>query len=404
MYISHITHQKRIRGLIITQIFLFILNPFVSLCTCIYKLSSRRELARKEYNALYIFIALFWAVLAFTQKTDTGDISRVYEYAIRDSENIGGVVIGFRASLFSLINAYIYMITGNVQYISLLWIFLLYYLILKSILNIIEYKNKNLCGNQVYYLVTAMSCFMIFTQVTEIMKQAVVAGLFFYSFTSLINGRKRISVVAYLMSFGIHPTAFFYAPLYTAPFFKSKNVLVVLVIISFLFRVFNLMEFVMMVSQNIPFLSSINEIAEGYNEQHIENFFRSDSFYFAVSFIIYFATVMYAFIRDKENSILLRICMLMVIILNLNYSNSHNFTRMMLMLFPFYIIIYMELFKHVGIDSIVRRLFVILIGICSLYIQYGRLYGGGIYVTSFMDNSITKIVFSPLYYYLTTTI
>lgn len=398
------TNKSTIKTFILEQLLLFIFNPFMSLCACLKKLSYKRELARKEYNVLYIFISLFWALLAFTQKTETGDISRVYEYAIHDSNNIGNIVMGFRSSIFSLINAYIYMVTGNVQYISLLWIFLLYYLTLSSVLNIIEYKNKTLCGSQLYYLITVMFCFMIFTQVTETMKQAVVAGLFFYSFTSLINGRKLNSIVSYLFSFGIHPSAFFYVPLFAASLFKNKNFLLVLVITSFLFRVFNLMEFVVTISQNIPFFSSINETAEGYTERHMENFFRSDSLYFIITFTIYFAIVLYVFFRDKENSILLRVCMLMIIILNLNYSVSHNFTRMLLMLFPFYTIVYMELYKLRGIDSIARRVFVILVGLCALYIQYGRLDSNTFYTTSYMDNSILKILFSPLYIYLTSTI
>ncbi|MFW5670450.1 MAG: EpsG family protein, partial [Acetivibrio ethanolgignens] len=205
--------------------------------------------------------------MAFTQSTKSGDISRVYEYAIRDAENIGNIAWGFRASLFSLINAYIYRVTGQVQYISLVWIFLLYLATLLSILNILEYK-KDLHEKHRNYIVTAIFCFIIFTQVTEIMKQGVAAALFFYSFTSLMNGRKWNAVLTYLFSFGIHPTAFFYLPLYATFYFKKKKILLVLVIVSFFFRHFNLMEFATVVFHNWSFFSSIYDLAEDYNEHH----------------------------------------------------------------------------------------------------------------------------------------
>ena len=56
---------------------LFILQPFIATLSAIFILGANSHNER-EYKLLFFVISLFLSLLAFTQKTDVGDISRVY--------------------------------------------------------------------------------------------------------------------------------------------------------------------------------------------------------------------------------------------------------------------------------------------------------------------------------------
>lgn len=394
-------NDQRLRVSPLRCFILFIINPFVSFCDSLYSVASNHNYTRKDYKFLFFIIALFLGVLAFTQKTDSGDIFRVYQYTEYDANNLENVTSRFGSSLFSLTNILIYKLTGNVQYLSLFWVTLLYYLIFVSILNIFEYSGIKYSSRLLNYVVASILCFVIYTQVTEIMKQGIATSLFFYAFTNLINERKKIAIVSIVLSLGIHATAFFFLPLYFAVAIKNQKWLFILAMLSFLFRQFNLMGFIVSSFAGVGSLSFLVDMASGYNEKNIENFFRSDALYFTATFFMYFLYVLFVYIRS--NSVFVRVCLLMIIVLNLNYGVSHNFTRLMTMLFPFYIMLYLELRKiNTPIGVLATKFFLFATFVFTVTLEYGRLASSSSYPTSFMDNSILKIIVSPLYIYLST--
>lgn len=394
-------NDKRLRVSPLRCFILFIINPFVSFCDSLYSLASNHNYTRKDYKFLFFIIALFLGVLAFTQKTDSGDICRIYKGVIYSNGNLENVTSRFGSSLFNLTNILIYKLTGNVQYLSLFWVTLLYYLIFVSILNIFEYSGIKYSSRLLNYVVASILCFVIYTQVTEIMKQGIATSLFFYAFTNLINERKKIAIVSIVLSLGIHATAFFFLPLYFAVAIKNQRWLFILAMLSFLFRQFNLMGFIVSSFAGVGALSSLVDMASGYNEKNIENFFRSDGLYFTATFFMYFLYVLFVYI--KSHSVFVRVCLLMIIVLNLNYGVSHNFTRLMTMLFPFYIMLYLELRKiKTPIGVLATKFFLFATFVFTVTLENGRLASSSSYPTSFMDNSILKIIVSPLYIYLST--
>ena len=379
-------NDQRLRVSPLRCFILFIINPFVSFCDSLYSVASNHNYTRKDYKFLFFIIALFLGVLAFTQKTDSGDIFRVYQYTEYDANNLENVTSRFGSSLFSLTNILIYKLTGNVQYLSLFWVTLLYYLIFVSILNIFEYSGIKYSSRLLNYVVASILCFVIYTQVTEIMKQGIATSLFFYAFTNLINERKKIAIVSIVLSLGIHATAFFFLPLYFAVAIKNQKWLFILAMLSFLFRQFNLMGFIVSSFAGVGSLSLLVDMASGYNEKNIENFFRSDALYFTATFFMYFLYVLFVYIRS--NSVFVRVCLLMIIVLNLNYGVSHNFTRLMTMLFPFYIMLYLELRKiNTPIGVLATKFFLFATFVFTVTLEYGRLASSSSYPTSFMDNS-----------------
>ena len=397
--------MSRLRAFFLLLI-LFILNPFCAFCVSLIKIRNCTAYVsiRSNYNLFLIVISLFLGVLAYTQYTTQGDIIRTYESIILDAHVPELLTIDFGSSIFKIINVFIYNITGNVQYTSLFWVFLIYYLSLLSIVNIIEYKEKS-TGHALYdYVCALIFCFIIFTQVTELMKQAVAAALFFYSFTSIINRRLFRGGLCLLLSLGIHASSFFYFPLLLAFFIKKSKYLCICAILSFLFRGFNLMEFVATKFRGLTIFSSIVDRAELYSEEHMENFFRADSLYFVTlfTFFVFFVSFIYLASKNK-NSIFLKLCIIMIIVLNLNHGVSHNFTRMLTMLFPFYLMIFSELDDVSDKYRVIsQKVFLFSTFVFSLVMMSSRLSSTSSYGTSFMDNSLLKILISPLYLYLTT--
>lgn len=390
---------KRVNA--IPYLLLFVCNPFICLCSCLFTIAKNSLYTRRDYRILFFMVALFMGTLAFTQKTSQGDIIRTYENIVNDSYAVQSIALEFGSSLFRLLNVFIYSLTGNVQYISLVWVTLIYYLVFLSIINIYDYWKRPYSNNIFIYLIGSIICFVIFTQVTEIMKQGVATSLFFYGYTSLINGRKIHGILPILLSFGIHGSSFFFLPIFLSLIVKDKKTLLILAAFSFFFRGFNLMVFVVQSFSGFSFLSSLTTLAESYSEQNMTNFFRSDSLYFSSVFFFYFASVLYVYAKQKNNSIFIKACLLMVIVLNLSYGVSHNFTRMLTMMFPFYIFLYDELCNNiVSRSKMISNTFLFVTFVFSFVLVYGRLAPSGGYFTSYMDNSLIKIVLSPLYFYL----
>lgn len=63
---------------------LFLINPFFSLLAVLFMLIQMKW-SMKEYRCL-LFVALFLALLAYTQQTTVGDISRTYRGVKRISD------------------------------------------------------------------------------------------------------------------------------------------------------------------------------------------------------------------------------------------------------------------------------------------------------------------------------
>ena len=398
----NVIKSKSRTSILIFLAILFFINPFICFCSCLFHIAKNYRLDKDQYKVLFFICSSFLGVLAFTQETNQGDIIRVYESVVNDSYNKHLMSFDFGSSLFRMFNVLLYQITGKVQYLSLIWVTLIYYLTLLSILNIFEYKQIKLSNKLFIYVFATLFCFVIFTQVTEIMKQGVATSMFLYGVSNIINSRKIRGYTAVFMSLMIHGASFFYLPLLLAPFFKSRQ-LFVAAILSFLFRSFNLMNFVAEVFSGYSIFSSILQKAEIYSESKMANFYRSDSPFFFVLFLTYaiFTLIAYYY-RDRKNPILVNICLLMIIVLNLNYSVSHNFTRILTMLFPFYLMLLSEYdtsiirHKNILIKCLLTTTFIF-----SFVMIIGRISTTATYHTTFMNNSFIEIMVSPLYRYLT---
>lgn len=386
---------------VIGLIILFVICPFAAYILAIFKIKKIGD-SEKQMKWLFVIISLYMGFLACTQYTTSGDVSRTYSSIIVND------LIGFKAILlnkyilFDSVNYAIYKIFGRVEFVSILWTFSIYFFFLNATYNIcvsnsciVDYK---LVTN--IFIMCAL-CLVYFVQVTEIMKQAVAISLGYYAFSLYALNKYMGSIIYFVLALGVHFSILFFLPLFFLKRIESKYIIIA-VICSFAFRGFNLMH---LVSQ-YTFLGSVSAVASGYIGE-TSNFFKSSSFFFTIIFFFYVILSFFTYLMSQDkNSIFIKAILVMIVILNLNYSISHNFTRLLTTMYPFYALLLCELYKTNMIEQ-KRKIVVLAVVIFNISIGYvltsGRLDSNSSYRTSYMNNSIKNIVFSTSYNYLINT-
>ena len=132
----------------ILLIIIWVLSPFLAIIYAIFLLN-RIIINTKSVKIIFALISLSFALLAFTQKSlfyEDTDIQRYYD-GLAPILNQDYSVILFIFSqdiltyVFTPVNVAIVLLTRNVQYISVFWTFIIYYLFFLSISNYIEIRN-----------------------------------------------------------------------------------------------------------------------------------------------------------------------------------------------------------------------------------------------------------------------
>ena len=394
--------------MLIILMLLFLVQPFVTVLLSLYIIAHMR-LCEREYKCFFAIVSLFLALLAFTQKTDVGDISRTYNY-IYTFRNMGikeyfmYSILFDKYVLFTCVNQIIYRVTGNFQYTSLFWVFIVYYLMFCSILNFYKYRKIDINNRYLLLIVIgSICCFSIYTQVTELMKQAVVASTIMYAFSNLLIGEKKKAIIFILLALGVHFTVFFLIPVLLAKYCNTKTIIGI-TLLSFLGRPINLMSLAYQALSKIGVFISLTNTAEQYQEE-LDGFFSSTSTFFSFSFFFFLLITFFVyFVIKPKDKTLVNASMLMIAVLNINFSVSHNFTRLLTMLYPFYIMLSIDILYAKRLGAQIRywmmAVFLFVTFTLNFRMAYNRLSVNGTYPTSFMNNSIVDIVFSPSFEYL----
>lgn len=394
------------RGLLPCLLLLFVVNPFWGFVVSLYLV--RNKICINQLQTIYVFISLFMALVAFTQVTDTGDITRVYESIVSDNPYFKRAPFDYllenRNILFNLMNQLLYTVIGDVRIVSSFWIFILYFFTYKAIINILSYKELELEAGDVLLLTSSVVfCFIFFSQVTEIMKQGVATALFLYAFSCILLNKTFQAVIVMVIASLIHLSSFFFLPVLLI-FVCPGKIIYIIFFISFLFRTFNLMSAVIEMMGHITgvdifLLTEVQNAAEAYENGGSDNFFSSSSLFFVVLFWHFtIFTAITAIV--KGDSILINACLIMIIILNLSFSNDHNYTRLLTMLFPFYIFIMIELLEceEFQWQRIVIYSFCFILMVFNFRMLIGR-FVSDTYRTSFLDNSLLNLISYPSFMY-----
>lgn len=401
-------HKNINWGLLTILILMFFINPFFGFLFSLYWM--RNKVVAGDKKVLYFFVSLLMGLVACTQSTKYGDISRVYEGVLTDSVYFRGNSLGYLANsrhlLFDTVNHLIWIVFNNLKIISLFWITCLYFLVFLSIEDLIKYKKLYLSKKEHFILVIAvLFCFVNFTQVTEIMKQGVATAMSLYAFTSYLLDKKIKGTIILFLALNIHLSILFYIPLFIIKWIPPK-ILYALIPLSLLMRSMDLLtllstrlSIMKAVSSDFYMVDAITESVELYSNQ-MNSFFSSDAVFFVY---IYWSFLLLIFLVNyyTSTSLLIKICLFVLTILNLTYFENHNYTRLLTMLFPFYIFLYMEAMKieRNRIKTNLVQLLLFCTFIVNFRLLYVRLFTD-VYSTAFMDNSIINLFIYPSFMYL----
>ena len=188
----------------ISNIVLFLINPFIGYVSSLASL--RRTVKDKERIVLFVIISSFFALIAFTQTTEQGDIYRTYkgiesEESLFKSDYLVFLLLS-KHPLGDTINELIYIATRDVRFVSLFWVFLLFFFTFLVINNISKYEKTSAVNNNLLLIILlTTTCFINYAQVCELMKQGVVTAMVFYSYTCYLLGDKKKCFIIYFRIF-----------------------------------------------------------------------------------------------------------------------------------------------------------------------------------------------------------
>jgi len=384
-----------------------VLSPFLAIIYAIILLN-RIIINTKSVNIIFALISLSFALLAFTQKSlfyEDTDIQRYYD-GLAPILNQDYSVILFIFSqdiltyVFTPVNVAIVLLTRNVQYISVFWTFIIYYLFFLSISNYIEIRNDKWLKNRKFLsLLIIFSIFgaILFTQVTETIKSAVAISLFFYTFSLYIKNEKilRIFILLFL-AIGIHTQALMLLPLFLYNKIDFRPLLIVTIIIVFISPYINIIELFL---SFIPSTAWSDLLIERVSSYGTDTGSSSSIRYIGIGIVILITAILLFKFNCLNNSNKFgNIILIYIIIMFLNFSNSHAFIRFANFISFIATIEFIELYM----DKRLRQLsyaFMFMFLILNFQMTYGRTLSGG-YCSSYMDNSIFKLLFSNVFDYL----
>lgn len=388
---------------------LFLFWPFGAFVLSLIVLFMQK-LSKNETTMCLVIMSLFWGLLAFTQKSlavEDTDCIRYY----RSLEYFEGWnpmlalcslnLIEILNYVFSPVSVFVTALTDNVQSISFLWTFLVYLLTFLSMRRLMKYYE---CYEQRKFakLVLIMTfCFLAFVQVSELLKNSAAFAVFFYAFTLQITNNSRMLVWALvLVSIGIHPSVIMLLPLFFYKLINAKIALAFAVIVFLLSLTINIVDMLM---SFLPSGIYFDLLFERFGNQEIG---ETGTLHYIGIQMAMVGTASYLWFRSKDHEIekleAVNIIILYFIVSVVNFYNLVAFLRFTIFSHWIFGLITIWYLKKSYISSYKRmmNLMIFFMLFMTLRWTYGRTMVIGGYCSSYMNNSITNIIFSTSYDYI----
>lgn len=369
-----------------------------------------RNVSKKETTLCLVIMSMFWGLLAFTQKSltveDTDCIRYYSSFEYFEGWNpISAIcylnLIEILNYVFSPVSVFVTALTDNVQSISFLWTFLVYLLTFLSMRRLMKYYE---CYEQRIFakLVLIMTfCFLVSVQVSELLKNSAAFAIFFYAFTLQITNSSRMVVWSLvLVSIGIHPSAIMLLPLFFYKLVNTKIILAFAVIVFLLSLKINIVDMLMSI---LPSGIYFDLLLERFDYQNIG---QTGTLHYIGIQMAMVGTASYLWFRSKNNETelleVINIVILYFIVSIVNFYNLVAFLRFSIFSHWLLGLITIWYLKKSYIPSYKRmmNLMIVFMLVMTLRWTHGRTMVRGGYCTSYMDNSITNIIFSTSYDYL----
>lgn len=369
----------------------------------------KRKMAKGGVSICLIVISMFWGILAFSQKSlAVEDTDCVRYYLMMESfETLNITEIFQNINFLELLNFVFYPIsiiaisaTGNVQIISLLWTFIVYILTYISIRRLMEYYGIYNQKDFAKAILISTFCFMAFVQICELLKNSAAFAVFFYALTLYMTGVKKVyAMTLVLIAIGLHPSVIMLIPLFWYKVLNTRFAIVLSIVSFIVSSLTNIIELVLDILPRSGYFELLLNHFEDYGDGQ-----TGTTHYIAIQLaLLCFAFYLWSkYKSNKEISYAINLVLLYFIISNLNFYNLVAYLRFSIFshwLFALIYIWYIKVsFESKNINTI-KKLLVIFMLIMTTRWTLGRTISGS-YCSSYMDNSLPKIIFSTSYNYL----
>lgn len=387
-------------------ILLFIINPlFAFILTWFFLL--KVKLTNTGVVICLLILSSYFGLLAFTQKSladiDTDCIryyaicSQFVGLSIKDAL-LSINVLELLNYVFMPLNAIVVSLTNNVQSVSFLWVFISYFFIYVSVWRLTVFFGCYSQKNFAKLLLLLTFGFVLFVQVSELLKQASAIAIFFYGFSLFLEKGINIrTLLCVFFSIGIHPSMFMFLPLFLYNYLPTKKLLIITLCITPIFVVTDPIELLFNMLPGGNYFSMIGDKYGTYSDK-----VAASPHYILIEILMFCMTLdlwrRSGFKDDKYTNVVL----IYFILSFANYNNLISFLRFALFshwLFALMLVRYLTIYKPNFSFSKVARIIVVIMFLLSTRFTLGRLGGGG-YASTYMDNSIVKICTSNMIDYL----
>lgn len=407
--VEEATEKDFLKMQIVLSLLLFILWPFGSFIVSTYSLLNRKLSETNTIVCLFM-LSLFWGLLAFTQKSlaaEDTDCIRYYEF-FELFEGIEPLYAISSLNILELLN-FVFMpasvlvisITGNVQSISFLWTFIVYFLMYMSIRRLMIFYG---CYTQRQFAIVVLIttfCFMVFVQITELLKNSAAFTVFFYGFTLYMTNGNKVAVIGLIIaSIGIHPSVIMLLPLLLYRKVNTKIVLVISCVVLLISLISNVLGSLINI---LPGGGYFDLVLDRFGDYDIS---QSGTLHYIAIQMAMLCSALFLLCKNKGKDERLNdavnIVILYFIVSVLNYYNLTAYLRFSIFSHWLFALILIWYVQKASCNYNVRRIMkclVVFMFLMTLRWTLARTIGGG-YCSSYMDNSIINIVFSTSSDYL----
>ena len=389
-------------------ILLFLISPFFAMIASFWMLSNKNMTNRGVYTCIVV-ISLFWGLLAFSQKSlaiEDTDCIRYYLLLepyelVTPLEGLQDInILELLYFIFYPVSIIAISLTGNVQIISFLWTFIAYIFTYISIKKIMDYYGTFTQFDFAKVLIICTFCFMSFVQISELLKNSAAFAVFFYALTLYITKGNKIRVITYIfISVGLHTSVVMLIPLFLYKVMKTKLLIIIGIGSLIISSTTNIIDLLINILPGSGYFELLQNQFSNYGEG------ETGSTHYVILQLALLCPTLYLWIKYKnyiDVSYAVNLVLLYFIISNFNFYNLVAYLRLSIFshwLFTLILIKYIEYSRiNININKIKYALIVSMFFMTVKW-TYSRTLSGG-YCSSYMDNSIPKIILSTSYSYL----
>lgn len=379
---------------------LWLISPFLSIFVFLYLIGKYR-LSNRQLSYVQFLISCTFGLLAYTQQSlSNTDVLRYYamfEPFVDMDLNLANyfLLTDSLSYTFTIVSVFLTSLFKNVQIVSGFWVFLSYQFYFMGLRNYLQIRNITLSHRQMSFIV-GISIFglILFTQVSELLKQGAAVSLFFYTYTYFLKtGNKWRTCILLFLDIGIHFSQVIFVPLFFIKWFNRKRLLALLPFCL----IFLLVDVTTIVSHFLPasgWLGAIQNKASEYAE-------GGDNVYTFRYISTFFFLFISAWFLDKcttvgGRSLAVKIAYLYCALLLIISSDGISFLRFTTLSYWVYAVVIVELLAAKSKFMRAKQLFLVGISIFFIYsfllMTYSRTIKPGGYSTSYLNNDPVKIL------------